>query len=89
MSHKSGIGLGLAATSHGLRVTEWKLPDSVHCEQIVMNGAVDKCGTVHKGDVITQIDGKAVKTVAHAQELILGDEGTGVKISISRPGVGE
>mmetsp|Transcript_18430 Transcript_18430/g.44329 ORF Transcript_18430/g.44329 Transcript_18430/m.44329 type:complete len:549 (+) Transcript_18430:86-1732(+) len=78
MPPKVGIGLGLAATDQGLKVTE-----------LVMNGAAQKSGQIQKGDILQQIDGNYITTIQEAKQLIVGDEGTIVRLNIARPGIGE
>mmetsp|Transcript_8825 Transcript_8825/g.17632 ORF Transcript_8825/g.17632 Transcript_8825/m.17632 type:complete len:557 (+) Transcript_8825:113-1783(+) len=78
MPPKVGIGLGLAASDEGLKVTE-----------IVMNGAAQKSGQIKRGDVLQQIDGQHVTSIAEAKNLILGEEGSYVNLNIARAGIGE
>lgn len=54
-----------------------------------MNGAAQKSGQIQKGDILQQIDGNYITTIQEAKQLIVGDEGTIVRLNIARPGIGE
>eukprot|EP00291_Cryptomonas_curvata_P019755 CAMPEP_0172156568 /NCGR_PEP_ID=MMETSP1050-20130122/3287_1 /TAXON_ID=233186 /ORGANISM="Cryptomonas curvata, Strain CCAP979/52" /LENGTH=196 /DNA_ID=CAMNT_0012825659 /DNA_START=43 /DNA_END=630 /DNA_ORIENTATION=+ len=78
MAKQAGIGLGLAVSSNGLRITE-----------IVPNGAAHKCAQIFVGDILRTIDHKTVTTIAEAKQLIVGDEGSLVALGLYRPSLGD
>jgi C-terminal processing protease CtpA/Prc len=64
-------------------------PDStgaLHVKSLSAGGPAEKCGLVHAGDVLHEIDGHHVyrKPVAQLAPLILGQEGTIVRLGLQR-----
>jgi hypothetical protein len=57
--------------------------------QIVPGGSAYRSGFVNIDDLILQIDGQHVTSIQEAKMLILGDEGTKVRLGIFRQGKGE
>mmetsp|Transcript_76448 Transcript_76448/g.124275 ORF Transcript_76448/g.124275 Transcript_76448/m.124275 type:complete len:170 (+) Transcript_76448:87-596(+) len=64
-------------------------PDStgaLHVKSLAVSGPAEKCGLVNVGDVLHEIDGHLVyrKPVAQLAPLILGQEGTVVRLGLQR-----
>lgn len=64
-------------------------PDStgaLHVKSLAVGGPAEKCGLVSVGDVLHEIDGHHVyrKPVAQLAPLILGQEGTVVRLGLQR-----
>jgi hypothetical protein len=64
-------------------------PDStgaLHVKSLAVGGPAEKCGLVNVGDVLHEIDGHHVyrKPVAQLAPLILGQEGTVVRLGLQR-----
>ena len=64
-------------------------PDStgaLHVKSLALGGPAEKCGLVNVGDVLHEIDGHHVyrKPVAQLAPLILGQEGTVVRLGLQR-----
>merc|ERR1712216_688687 len=79
-AHQSGKPVGVGIVFQ---------PDStgaLHVKSLAAGGPAEKCGLVQVGDVLHEIDGHHVcrKPVAQLAPLILGQEGTVVKLGLQR-----
>ena len=80
LPHQSGKPVGVGIVFQ---------PDStgaLHVKSLAVGGPAEKCGLVNVGDVLHEIDGHHVyrKPVAQLAPLILGQEGTVVRLGLQR-----
>ena len=74
-SKQVGVGLVLAEKPEGLAITA-----------VLPSGAAGRDGRVALGDLLTHIDGEAVRSIRSAKVLMMGDPGTYVDVTLLREG---